>query len=510
MKRSLMKTLLIPLAFSVATSAQELDSDTFRKMVSVEAIQGHQKKLQEVARQNGGNRQAGYSGYDQSANYVYDQMIKAGYNVKKQDFTIKITSNKSTPELKKLEPKETSFVFGTDFLSVTNEGQAEITGKIEAVDLVIPSLSPNQSSSGCEEKDFANFTPGNIALIQRGTCAFNVKVANAKKAHALGVILFNEGNPERTEAFSAQIEADKDFAVLTTSFWVGDDLRSGVLNGPTDNYARIKVDVEIEARNVQNVIAETKTGNTERVITIGAHLDSVKNGPGINDNGSGSATILEIAKQYAELKTDPKNQLRFIWFSAEELGLLGSEFYVKSLSAEEKNKILSMLNFDMLSSPNYARFVYDGDNSGQTDIFAQKGPTGSEYLEKIFLDYFRSQNMASSPTGFSGRSDYGPFIKVGIPAGGLFSGAEGIKSRRMASLYGGIVGEPYDHCYHRACDNMETNSGNLATKSLDELSDAAAHAVFLLAQTSDNIRTTVQGDDVPEVDFIYQGDLLIK
>ena len=171
----------------------------------------------------------------------------------------------------------------------------------------------------------------------------------------------------------------------------------------------------------------------------------------------------------AALKVKPKQKVRFAFWGAEEAGLLGSEHYVASLSNPALGKIFANLNYDMLGSPNYVRFVYDGDGS-DTGI---AGPPGSGEIEKIFNDYFTSQNLAAAPTEFSGRSDYGPFIAVGIPAGGLFSGAEGVKTEEEAAVYGGTAGAPYDPCYHQACDT----TANLSPAALNELGDAAPHDV---------------------------------
>ena len=161
-------------------------------------------------------------------------------------------------------------------------------------------------------------------------------------------------------------------------------------------------------------------------------------GPGINDNGSGTSTILEIAEQLAALKYTNKlqRQVRFAFWGAEEPGLIGSEYYVDHLTEAQKAKIYANLNFDMLGSPNYVRFVYDGDGSDTPDA----GPPGSDAIEDIFTNYFDSKKLASDPTAFDGRSDYGPFIAEGIPAGGLFSGAEGIKTAEEAATYGGTAG----------------------------------------------------------------------
>ena len=183
---------------------------------------------------------------------------------------------------------------------------------------------------------------------------------------------------------------------------------------------------------VYNVLAESKEGDPNTVVMAGAHLDSVARGPKINDNGSGSAALLEIAEQMAKVK--PRNMLRFAWWGAEEAGLVGSTAYVNSLSAAERAKIALYLNFDMVGSPNHVFFIYDGDDSDA--VGAGPGPAGSAEIEKTFERYFNSVGVPFKGTDFTGRSDYGPFIANGIPSGGLFTGAEGIKTAAEAAIWG--------------------------------------------------------------------------
>ena len=158
-------------------------------------------------------------------------------------------------------------------------------------------------------------------------------------------------------------------------------------------------------------------------------------GPGINDNGSGSATILTIAEQMTNLHIKPRNTVRFAFWGAEEEGLVGSTYYVDNLSEEALARISLNLNFDMLGSPNFVRFVYDGDGT-----IGDPGPDGSDVIEQVFTDFFDRRHQASEPTAFDGRSDYFEFINAGIPAGGLFSGAEGIKTAEQQTKYGGTAG----------------------------------------------------------------------
>ncbi len=206
-----------------------------------------------------------------------------------------------------------------------------------------------------------------------------------------------------------------------------------------------------EVRESENVIAQTTTGRTDRVVVSGAHLDSVIEGPGINDNGSGSAAQLEVALQMAALGIEPRNQVRFIWFGAEEAGLVGSAYYVSQLSKRELKDIAVMLNFDMVGSPNPGWFVYDGDASDT----ASTGSTGSGVVEDVFVDFFESIGRETEPTAFDGRSDYDAFVAAGIPAGGLFTGAEDIMTAEQAAKWDGEAGVAFDPCYHQACDTFD-------------------------------------------------------
>jgi len=224
-----------------------------------------------------------------------------------------------------------------------------------------------------------------------------------------------------------------------------------------------------------NVIADWPGGDPNQVLMTGAHLDSVAAGPGINDNGTGSAAILEVAKAVASSGFQPEKHLRFAWWGAEELGLRGSRFYVNSLTAAQRTAIRGYLNFDMVGSPNAGYFVYDGDNSD--GVGAGPGPAGSAEIEQAIQAHFNAIGVPTRGTDFDGRSDYGPFISVGIPAGGTFTGAEGIKSSAQAQLWGGTAGQAFDACYHRSCDT----STNVNDTALNRNADAIASAVWALS-----------------------------
>lgn len=454
----------------------------FRKAVTLAGIREHQAAFQSFSDANGGNRVAGGPGYEASAEYVVAKMQAAGYSVSSQEFAFRFNADRTPPVLTTISPVAATYVDGVDFASMTYSPNGDVTAQVVAVDLVVPPVgTSNGNTSGCQAADFAGFPPGAIALLQRGTCSFAVKADNAAAAGASATIIFNEGQAGRTVVVNGTLGSVRNYSmpVVGTTFSVGDLLRSGVNNGPTGVVTRVRVDRTDETRNTRNIIAETPGGNPDQVIVVGAHLDSVSRGPGINDNGSGSATILEVAETMAAQERDVRNKIRFVWWGAEELGLLGSNYYVSQLSAAERAKIVLNLNFDMIGSPNAVRFVYDGDNSAfPVGPGAAAGPLGSGEIEELFHRYFDSQSLASAETPFSGRSDYGPFIAIGIPAGGLFTGAEGVKTAEQAAIYGGTAGAPYDPCYHLACDTI----ANINDTTLDQMADAVAHSVLYFSK----------------------------
>ncbi|MEV4671536.1 M28 family peptidase [Actinomadura sp. NPDC049382] len=239
-----------------------------------------------------------------------------------------------------------------------------------------------------------------------------------------------------------------------------------------------------------NLIADWPGGDTSDILMTGAHLDSVTAGPGINDNGSGTAAILETALAVARANYQPSRHLRFAWWGAEELGLVGSTYYVNNLPASEQSKITGYLNFDMVGSPNPGYFAYDGDGSSGSG-----GPAGSAQIEQVLRAYFATINVPVQDTAFDGRSDYGPFIRVGIPAGGLFTGAEGRKTTQQAQLWGGQAGVAFDRCYHSSCDT----TSNISDTALDRNSDAIAYAVWTLGGDG--------GSQEPPGGTVYSDDL---
>jgi len=486
-------------------AVDEIDTTQIRNGVTVGGILEHERNFQRIADANGGDRASGKPGYDASAAYVVDRLTRAGYDVRQQTFTFPFFEELAPATATEITPTPKKYVVET----MTYSGSGDVTGPlIPTKDVIVPmppDAPPSTSNSGCEDSDFeAAPEEPSIALIQRGTCFFGDKAINADEAGYDAVIIFNEGQPGRTDVVQGTLGAPDDIPVVGMSYADGADLYEQTESGPVT----MNVTTSTDSRNAEtvNILGNSPTGDVNKTMVIGAHLDSVAGGPGINDNGSGSSTILEIAEELAELKAKPRNRVRFAFWGAEELGLLGSEHYVATRTDRQLNQIKANLNFDMVGSPNYVRFVYDGNGDGAEGN--PVGPPGSAQIEDIFTEFFDSQDQESDPTPFNGRSDYGPFIAAGIPAGGLFTGAEGIKTARQAAVYGGIAGVAYDPNYHQPGDTI----ANLSTAALSEMGDAAAHATYTVARTrsgffEDGSFRTAQA---PKPKFDYSGARLTR
>ena len=494
-------------AASVARTAVGEDTSALREAVTVEGVLAHEDAFQAIAAANDGTRAAGTPGYDASVEYVEGQLESAGYEVTVQEFTYDRFIQNSPSELARVSPDAHVYTegFDFDFLTMNYSGSGDILEAplVPAGGIVIP--SPGGAASGCASSDFTPAHAGAIALVQRGTCTFRQKADNAEAAGAIGVVIFNEGNDDpnddRIGVINGTLDPPQaDIPVVGTSFAVGEELYGMTQEGLVT--VHLKVDADVVPTTASNVIADSSTGRAGRTVVVGGHLDSVIEGPGINDNGSGSATALEVALQMAELGIETRNRVRFAFWGAEEDGLIGSQHYVDSLAKSELKDLMLYLNFDMVGSPNFVRFVYDGDGSA----FGTDGPNGSGSIESVFTEYFSSQSLESEPTEFDGRSDYDAFINAGVPAGGLFTGAEGIKTEEQADIYGGTAGIAYDPCYHQACDTI----GNVNETALDEMSDAIAHATLLYAMTTSSVNGTDNASNKAKENMQFRGSLLKK
>lgn len=453
---------------SVSDDTAQAPAVLLEDAVALEGLQAHLEALAQIAGAHEGNR-AG-SGFTASVDYAVGFLEDAGYDVERRGFTY-LRWNELGPSVLTAFAGDAAigeWADGVDILALTGSPPGDVTAPLHAVDLTLP---PGESStSGCEAGDFQGFPPGSVALIQRGTCTFGTKAANAAAAGAVAVVVFNEGQPGRRDLDRWTLGDEVgDIPVLGASFAVGDVLAAALAEGQVS--VRVAVDSAIEEVASENVIADTSWGDPDQTLVIGAHLDSVVAGAGINDNGSGTALVLELAALVAE--GEPlRNRLRFALWGAEEVGIVGSRRYLVDLTEGERAQIAANLNYDMIGSPNGLPLVYDGDGSDG----GLPGPPGSEVLERIVADWFDGRGVAYQTTGLDGRSDYLGFLLHGIPAGGLFSGAEVAKTDDEAALHGGTPGLPHDACYHQACDDLD----NIDAHLLLELSRAAAHTVRVL------------------------------
>jgi len=468
---------MLALVFAPSSEAKKQkkrsDATRLRHAVHAEGINEHLKDLQDIALANGGNRASGFSGYDASVDYVEGVLDDAGYETTRQEFAFDSFTEDSPTELEQVTPTPTVYEEGTHFFVMEFSGSGEPTANVTNVDLVLPpGPTPSSSNSGCEAADFAGFPTGNIALMQRGTCDFGLKAANAAAAGAVGAIIMNEGQPGRTETLNGTLGTFRPgIPTIGISFELGNTLAA-----TSGLSMRMFTETTITTTTTENLLAETPGGDPDNVVMVGGHLDSVPEGPGINDNGSGTMSLLEIAQQIDKLNIKPKNKIRFAFWGAEESGLNGSNFYVADISDEEFEKIALYMNFDMVGSPNFVRFILDGDGSA----FGIEGPPGSDDIEESFANSFGRRGLESEETAFDGRSDYLAFINAGIPAGGLFSGAEVPKTEEQEEIYGGVAGLAYDPCYHQLCDNFF----NPSDTALNQFSDAMAQVIEKYGRTT--------------------------
>lgn len=439
--------------------------------VTVDSVREHQAAFQIAADANGGTRATGWPGYDQSVSYVAQQLAAAGYQVQLNSFDFPYTPPSI---LQQLTPFAATYETG----AFNGSGAGEVTGIVIPVDLALS--VPNLSTSACEPADFAGLDfsgPADIALIQRGTCNFSVKAVNAQAAGAEAVIIFNQGNePSRMGLIvgNADTLPDGTPSNLTIPV-VGASFNDGVALAQAAATAFIKVETT-ELRSSTNVIAQLAGKVANNVVMAGAHLDSVPQGPGIQDNGSGSAALLEVALQLASTK--PRNTIRFAWWGGGELGDVGATSYLEGLTVAQRANIALYLNFDSIGSPNYVLFVQDLD-SLLLDL-----PPGTSEIRAFFESFytqaghpFKRIDSALLETGWV------PFLSAGIPVGGITTGTTEIKTAEEESIWGGTAGDQYDPCYHLACDTFD----NISLKALDINSDAAAAAILQFGMSTQTI-----------------------
>ena len=408
---------------------------SLRGRVTVDAMMAHLTKLSDIAKANNNTRAVGTPGYDASVDYVVGKLRDKGFEVQTVQFDARVfhaesgsvTIGDSTVEAKALE-----FSLATPPVGVTG-----------------PLVTAPDDNPACNASDYGSLpVNGAVVLVDRGTCPFAQKEAAAMQRGAVAMIIADNVVEEQ---MGGTLGENTDVKIPVVSVTKPDGAALRLMSGP----ATVKLSAETKTIHARNVVAQTKTGLTSDVVMAGAHLDSVPEGPGINDNGSGVAAVLETALQ---LGSSPQihNAVRFGFWGAEELGLIGSRKYVESLDVNALKDIALYLNFDMLASPNPGYFTYDGDQSLPLD---QRGspvvPEGSAGVERSLAAYLNSAGKTPQDTSFDGRSDYDGFTLAGIPSGGLFSGAENKKTPEQARLWGGAADQPFDPNYHKSTDTLD-------------------------------------------------------
>jgi len=501
---ALIAAALLPGQAAAAAPAQACEkraNNTYEKLlgcVTLEGVMEHQEAFQAIADANDdpfypGTRAAGTEGYANSVEYVAGLLEDAGYDVTLDP--VDITFN-FPATLRQLTPVQADYETGV----FTGSGSGRVQGNVIPVDINL--TGDRASTSGCEAADFAGIDwsgDADIALVQRGTCFFGDKARNAELAGAEAVIIFNQGNtPDRealvvADATSITLPDGSTGTVTHNIPVVGASFANGVALAQPGSTALVDV-LPAETRTDYNVIAELEGKNPDNVVMAGAHLDSVIEGPGINDNGSGSAALLETALMMANL--NPENTIRFGWWAGEEQGLVGSTDYVEGLSQAELDRIALYMNYDMVASPNYIFMVYDADESTFPAPDGVTIPAGSEAIEDLYESYYTWIDEPYDDTEFSGRSDYQAFIDNDIPSGGLFTGAEEIKTAEQQAIWGGVAGEQFDPCYHEACDTID----NLDLHAFEVNSDLIAFAQLAFAYSTESVNG-VPGKRVPGKPF---------
>jgi Zn-dependent M28 family amino/carboxypeptidase len=433
-------------------------ADQLKARMSTDALMAHLQRLQAIADANGGTRQTGTPGYDASVDYVVKLLRDKGFDVQTPEFDVGIFH----VDAEKLVVAGAPVAAAAIEFSGSSPGGG-VTGPLIA--------APMGKSMGCLPTDFDGMSiEGAVVLVDRGDCILPDKVAAAKAHGAVGLVIANN-SPEK--AFSAAFGATDGITMPVVWVSTQDGARLRTLPAGRPSTANLVVDARVEHRRSRSVVAQTRTGSTDNVVLVGAHLDSVRLGPGIDDDGSGVAAVLETAVQMGS-SPPVKNAVRFALWGGEEEFLVGSTAYVKSLALEPLRDIALYLNFDMIGSPNPGYLTLDGDVSTPPDPDLDMSiPGGSAGIEHALVDYLKGVGHEAEDLPFDGRGDYAPFAATGIPVGALSTGDEEVKSPEQAAKWGGQAGQAFDPNYHSADDVL----ANVNRAALDITGPAVAFVV---------------------------------
>ena len=409
--------------------------ESLRNRVTTDAMVAHLATLQTIADSHDGNRAVGTPGYDASVDFVARVLRDKGFDVQTPEFQTRVFQTE--------KPELTVGGAAIDARALEySAGSPGVSGPLVA--------APADETPGCAPADYDGLpVKGSVVLVDRGSCPFAEKLGIAARLGAVAMVVANNVDEQK---MGGTVGENNDATIPVISVSKADGARLRAQPGLT----RVKLAADTKTITGRNVIAQTRTGSTGDVVMVGAHLDSVAEGPGINDNGSGVAAVLETAVQLGSAPT-VKHAVRFGFWGAEELGIVGSKHYIESLNVDQLKDIALYLNFDMIGSPNPGYFTYDGDQS--TALEAGQGPPrvpeGSPGIERTLVAYLTSVGKAAQDTSFDGRSDYDGFTMAGIPSGGLFTGAEEKMTAEQARLWGGKADAPFDPNYHLATDTLD-------------------------------------------------------
>jgi N-acetylated-alpha-linked acidic dipeptidase len=433
----------------------------------------HLRALQRVADRNGGRRVAGTPGDRASVRYVADQLTAAGYRVRSQ--TVPFQAFQVDAE----HGRETSPRPRT-IRTLTMEGSPVTpAGGFTAPLVVAPAKT--DGTGGCAAADYAGLpVRGSIVLVARGSCGHTAqqKVIAGLGGRAMLVYLVTP-SPENIWRLHVFTPADFTIPSASVSQRQAEQLTADAAKHP------VRLQLELRghevARTTVNLFAETRGGATDRVVMAGAHLDSVMDGPGINDNASSAAALLETAKRLAPYQDRVRNKVRFAWWGAEELIDVGSTYYVTHLSATDRAGIALYVNFELIASPNFARFIFDA---------GPPAPAGSSAVTKVFEHYFTRAGIPFETEPVAGiGSDQEPFVAAGIPIGGMDLGTIGVKTPAEAAMFGGQAGQLYDHCYHQTCDT----TANINRRAFGENVPAIAWTIGRFATDVSDVKAQHDG-----------------
>lgn len=465
---------------SDVSPASIVDSNQLQSLITEDALRERAEALFEIAGHSNKTfghptRVIGSPGHWKTIGYIKKELSKLGgfYKVRTQKFGAlygEIFSYNAT--INGVVPK----TLGPMDMSPETPGRKPVTGPLLAVE-----------NQGCSLEDFPKDTAGSVLLIQRGNCSFGDKAINAAKLGAVAAIVYNNEAGEVRGTLGVPPKGSSVAPSVCLSQDEGEEYVTRVQAGEQLT-ASVYVDSLVGTVKTLNVIAESVQGDPDNVVMLGAHSDSVAAGPGINDDGSGTISLLEVAKQLTKFKLN--NRVRFAWWAAEEEGLLGSTYYAEHLTPEENIKIRLFMDYDMMASPNYEYEVYDANNKAN--------PAGSEELKNLYIDYYTSHGLNYTLVPLDGRSDYVGFIDNHIPGGGIAAGAE------KKNVFNGKV---LDECYHQYCDNLD----NLAYDAFIVNTRLIAHSVATYAKSFKGFpkRSLTASTESVGSSFKYRGSHLI-